>query len=164
LGVAPNEVGVKYPEGLVLLQNRIRRENAVAEMKRLGQILKKGDQVRVRIAKGVFDKGSTAQFSKELHTILKRRGTRYFLEGDESNKPYTATELLRVEQVQENPYKGQAEERRERRPRDEKVRARQQKKAAKELADFLQAPVPEKLPDQRERRPSRRLLESSTSR
>jgi hypothetical protein len=164
LGVAPEEVGSKYPEELVLLQNRIRRENAVEEMRRRGVILAKGDRVRVRVEKGPFGKGSVARFGKEVHVIARRRGTRYFLEDDAEKRPYNYTELQLVHEVAQNPFKGQETQGRERKTRTEKQRDRAQKRANRDLADFLQAPAPEVLPERRERRPSRRAVEGQESR
>ena len=55
--------------------------------------------LRVAVDKGPFEKGSTANWSKRIHTIMRRRGTRYFLEND--RRPYTYYEL---QKVREQPH------------------------------------------------------------
>ena len=63
--------------------------------------LRKGDQVRLLIKRGMFDKGTTAKWSKELFTISNLNPVMVYLQGKPD--PYRFYEVQKVERVETIP-------------------------------------------------------------
>ena len=108
-GFRPNQAA-KFKEGSKefkeLKENTEKRQEArkPKNMKRQKPLLV-GDVVRVKIPKGVLDKGSTPNWSKQLHIIKDRiesdgKNMRYRLGGYEGGKARKGDELFLREDLQ----------------------------------------------------------------
>ena len=64
--------------------------------------IKVGDEVRVQIKKTLFEKGSSASFSKAIYTVEDIQGLEYYI--SEHINPYRKRELLKVTESKKNPY------------------------------------------------------------
>lgn len=87
--------------------------------------LKVGDQVRLARSKGIFDKGDTLSFSKQVHTIREIDGIKVYLDDfTDWVKPY---QLMKIDKVQHYPEPIPAE------PEQEHLRIQKQRKLKRDL-------------------------------
>jgi hypothetical protein len=61
-----------------------------------------GDSVRVLIKKGIFEKGATAKWSKEIHKIEKKNGNRYYVNDDWYK--YSEIQKIDKDKLMTNPF------------------------------------------------------------